>query len=52
MLKISFEGPKTITLSVGGHIKLWEQSTMLFHLKLPDLKKLTWNLEKIENIRT
>lgn len=41
------EGIKTLTMSVDGHIKMWESQDLLFHLKLPDLKKIIWNMEKI-----
>lgn len=42
---------KTLTFAVDGHIKLWSENELLFHLKLPDLKKLVWNMDKIEKIK-
>lgn len=44
MTKINVEGVRTLTISVDGHMKLWEGQELLFHLKLPDLKKITWNM--------
>jgi hypothetical protein len=41
------EGTKTITFSTDGHIKLWEKHKMLFNLKLPELKKISWNMGDI-----
>ena len=47
MDRIYIEGVKTLTIALDGHIKLWEGTDLLFHLKLPDLKKMTWNMDKI-----
>lgn len=49
--RIFVEGFKTITFASDGHIKLWEGCELLFNLRLPDLKKLVWNMDKIEKVK-
>ena len=40
-----------LTFSIDGNIKLWQSSESMFSLKLPDLKKISWNMESIEKIK-
>ena len=40
-----------LTFAIDGNIKLWQGSECLFSLKLPDLKKIAWNMSHIEKIK-
>jgi hypothetical protein len=51
-LKLKLEIMTTLTISIDGYIRLWnDKYDLLFSLKIPSLIRLAWNMKEIEDIK-
>lgn len=51
-LKLKIEIMATLTISIDGYIRLWnDKYDLLFSLKIPSLMRLVWSMKEIEDIK-